>query len=220
MHPSILCSAGITTSRTVAQFRYRCTRIAPLNSGRARVHDPPLSLFGAAPRWRHRSIITSSDGPAVGQWAKSDVNGLAGWRPHRRLGRWIPMCAGCGTPRAAALSISPTRRRLFCTAHDGSCNVFVPHATAGVAIIETGAGSDEDLVDTLVWLLPRDLSLPARARVLRSRAPTTCYRLCAVGDGAGLGPAPGTLAKHRSGSTQPGQSAVKRHEKRTKTRCA
>ncbi|AMC42772.1 hypothetical protein ROJ27_02686 [Mycobacterium tuberculosis variant bovis] len=47
--------------------------------------------------------------------------------------------------------------RAFCTAHDdGLCNVFVPHATAGVAIIETGAGSDEDLVDTLVRLLPRD----------------------------------------------------------------
>jgi secondary thiamine-phosphate synthase enzyme len=34
--------------------------------------------------------------------------------------------------------------------------VFVPHATAGVAIIETGSGSDDDLVDTLERLLPRD----------------------------------------------------------------
>ena len=47
--------------------------------------------------------------------------------------------------------------RKFCAAHeDGLCNVFVPHATAGVAIIETGAGSDDDLVDTLENLLPRD----------------------------------------------------------------
>jgi secondary thiamine-phosphate synthase enzyme len=47
--------------------------------------------------------------------------------------------------------------RSFCAAKgDGLCNVFVPHATAGVAIIETGAGSDEDLVDTLERLLPRD----------------------------------------------------------------
>ncbi|WP_123029301.1 secondary thiamine-phosphate synthase enzyme YjbQ [Mycolicibacterium stellerae] len=47
--------------------------------------------------------------------------------------------------------------REFCAAHrDGLCNVFVPHATAGVAIIETGAGSDDDLVDTLETLLPRD----------------------------------------------------------------
>lgn len=47
--------------------------------------------------------------------------------------------------------------RSFCAARaDGLCNVFVPHATAGVAIIETGAGSDDDLVDTLERLLPRD----------------------------------------------------------------
>ena len=47
--------------------------------------------------------------------------------------------------------------RAFCSAHqDGLCNVFVPHATAGVAIIETGAGSDDDLLDTLERLLPRD----------------------------------------------------------------
>lgn len=47
--------------------------------------------------------------------------------------------------------------RSFCSSRaDGLCNVFVPHATAGVAIIETGAGSDDDLVDTLERLLPRD----------------------------------------------------------------
>ncbi|WP_026924721.1 secondary thiamine-phosphate synthase enzyme YjbQ [Glycomyces arizonensis] len=41
-------------------------------------------------------------------------------------------------------------------ARDGLLNVFVPHATAGVAIIETGAGSDDDLLDALGDLLPRD----------------------------------------------------------------
>jgi secondary thiamine-phosphate synthase enzyme len=47
--------------------------------------------------------------------------------------------------------------RDFCASQqDGLCNVFVPHATAGVAIIETGAGSDDDLVDALERLLPRD----------------------------------------------------------------
>ena len=47
--------------------------------------------------------------------------------------------------------------RAFCGGRsDGLCNVFVPHATAGVAIIETGAGSDDDLVETLERLLPRD----------------------------------------------------------------
>ena len=45
----------------------------------------------------------------------------------------------------------------FCAGRrDGLCHVFVPHATAGIAILETGAGSDDDLVDVLERLLPRD----------------------------------------------------------------
>lgn len=39
---------------------------------------------------------------------------------------------------------------------DGLVSVFVPHATAGVAIIETGAGSDDDLLTALDDLLPAD----------------------------------------------------------------
>jgi thiamine phosphate synthase YjbQ (UPF0047 family) len=39
---------------------------------------------------------------------------------------------------------------------DGLLNVFVPHATAGVAILETGAGSDDDLLAALHDLLPAD----------------------------------------------------------------
>src|ERR1700731_1805979 len=47
--------------------------------------------------------------------------------------------------------------RAFCFPRgDGLCNVFIPHATAGVAIIETGAGSEGNLVETLERLLPRD----------------------------------------------------------------
>ena len=38
----------------------------------------------------------------------------------------------------------------------GLLNVFVPHATAGVAILETGAGSDDDLLVAIDELLPRD----------------------------------------------------------------
>jgi secondary thiamine-phosphate synthase enzyme len=34
--------------------------------------------------------------------------------------------------------------------------VFVPHATAGIAILETGAGSDDDLLAALADLLPAD----------------------------------------------------------------
>lgn len=39
---------------------------------------------------------------------------------------------------------------------DGILQVFVPHATAGVAILETGAGSDDDLLAALGDLLPAD----------------------------------------------------------------
>jgi secondary thiamine-phosphate synthase enzyme len=39
---------------------------------------------------------------------------------------------------------------------DGLLHVFVPHATAGIAILETGAGSDDDLLATLEDLLPAD----------------------------------------------------------------
>ncbi len=39
---------------------------------------------------------------------------------------------------------------------DGLLNVFVPHATAGVVVVELGAGSDEDVLAALDALLPRD----------------------------------------------------------------
>jgi secondary thiamine-phosphate synthase enzyme len=39
---------------------------------------------------------------------------------------------------------------------DGLLNVFVPHATAGLVVVELGAGSDADLVAALDRLLPRD----------------------------------------------------------------
>jgi secondary thiamine-phosphate synthase enzyme len=39
---------------------------------------------------------------------------------------------------------------------DGLLHVFVPHATAGLAIIETGAGSDDDLLTAIDDLLPAE----------------------------------------------------------------
>ena len=45
----------------------------------------------------------------------------------------------------------------FCSSMgDGLLNVFVPHATAGVALFELGAGSETDVEETLERLLPRD----------------------------------------------------------------
>ncbi|MGH2710100.1 MAG: secondary thiamine-phosphate synthase enzyme YjbQ [Actinomycetota bacterium] len=38
---------------------------------------------------------------------------------------------------------------------DGLVSVFVPHATAGLAVMETGAGSEGDLEDAIERLLPR-----------------------------------------------------------------
>jgi secondary thiamine-phosphate synthase enzyme len=45
----------------------------------------------------------------------------------------------------------------FCAGRgDGLVHVFAPHATAGLALLELGSGSDEDLDDLLARLLPRD----------------------------------------------------------------
>jgi secondary thiamine-phosphate synthase enzyme len=45
----------------------------------------------------------------------------------------------------------------FCAGRgDGLVSVFVPHATAGVALVETGSGTEDDLADALARLLPRE----------------------------------------------------------------
>ena len=45
----------------------------------------------------------------------------------------------------------------FCAGRgDGLLHLFVPHATAGLAVLETGAGSDDDLLAALADLLPAD----------------------------------------------------------------
>jgi secondary thiamine-phosphate synthase enzyme len=54
------------------------------------------------------------------------------------------------------IDITEHVERFVPPAADGLVNVFVPHATAGVAVIETGSGSEPDLEDALERLLPRD----------------------------------------------------------------
>jgi secondary thiamine-phosphate synthase enzyme len=45
----------------------------------------------------------------------------------------------------------------FCLGRgDGLCSVFVPHATAGAAVMELGSGSEADLSAVLDRILPRD----------------------------------------------------------------
>lgn len=47
----------------------------------------------------------------------------------------------------------------FCAQRgEGLLSVFVPHATAGLALIETGSGSEADLADLLERILPPDLA--------------------------------------------------------------
>jgi secondary thiamine-phosphate synthase enzyme len=59
------------------------------------------------------------------------------------------------TSRERIVDITAELRR-FCSGHgDGLVNVFVPHATAGLALMETGSGSEGDLLATLERLLPR-----------------------------------------------------------------
>jgi secondary thiamine-phosphate synthase enzyme len=62
-----------------------------------------------------------------------------------------------GTGRRAGLfDLTSECERFVAGEGDGLLNVFVPHATAGVVVMELGAGSEEDLLATLERLLPRD----------------------------------------------------------------
>lgn len=60
------------------------------------------------------------------------------------------------TSRRRIVDLTP-ELELFCSGlGDGLVNAFVPHATAGLALMETGSGSDADLLAALERLLPRD----------------------------------------------------------------
>jgi secondary thiamine-phosphate synthase enzyme len=52
--------------------------------------------------------------------------------------------------------LTPECSRFVADEDSGLLSVFVPHATAGIAILETGAGSDEDLLAAIDSVLPRD----------------------------------------------------------------
>lgn len=61
--------------------------------------------------------------------------------------------------RRGVFDISGEVARFVVGRGDGLVSVFVPHATAGLAILETGAGSDADFVDLIDRLVPRDDNL-------------------------------------------------------------
>lgn len=68
--------------------------------------------------------------------------------------------------RTTEITVDTSRRRIadlteeaesFCSSEgDGLLNVFAPHATAGIAVIELGSGTEGDLADALERVLPRD----------------------------------------------------------------
>ncbi|MGY0006413.1 YjbQ family protein [Micromonospora sp. I033] len=58
--------------------------------------------------------------------------------------------------RPTVRDITSEAERFVAGQGDGLLHVFVPHATAGLAIIETGSGSDDDLLRALDDLLPTD----------------------------------------------------------------
>jgi secondary thiamine-phosphate synthase enzyme len=58
--------------------------------------------------------------------------------------------------REVVLDLTRDCAEFASTRGDGLLQLFVPHATAGIAIIETGAGSDDDLLSALGDLLPAD----------------------------------------------------------------
>ena len=58
--------------------------------------------------------------------------------------------------RPGVFDITPECERFVAGQGDGLLNVFVPHATAGVLILELGSGTETDVMATLERLLPRD----------------------------------------------------------------
>jgi secondary thiamine-phosphate synthase enzyme len=65
-----------------------------------------------------------------------------------------------GTGRSpAVVDITDDISRFVASFDDGLLSVFVPHATAGVAVIEVGSGSEADLLTSIDDLLPPDATL-------------------------------------------------------------
>ena len=60
------------------------------------------------------------------------------------------------TSRSQVLDVTDDAMAFLEAEDEGLLSVFAPHATCGVAIMETGSGSEPDLVAALERLLPRD----------------------------------------------------------------
>lgn len=60
------------------------------------------------------------------------------------------------TSRRRIVDLTPELGRFCADLGDGLVNAFVPHATAGLALMEVGSGSEADLLLALERILPRD----------------------------------------------------------------
>lgn len=58
--------------------------------------------------------------------------------------------------RRGVFDLTPACERFVAGEGDGLLVAFVPHATAGLLVMELGAGSEEDLLATIERILPRD----------------------------------------------------------------
>ena len=60
------------------------------------------------------------------------------------------------TSRSELTDLTDRASRFCLDRGDGLLSVFAPHATAGLALMELGSGSEADLVELIARLLPRD----------------------------------------------------------------
>lgn len=60
------------------------------------------------------------------------------------------------TGRGFARDVTGEVESFVAGCQEGLCHLFLPHATAGLALIETGSGSEDDLADAVARLLPSD----------------------------------------------------------------
>jgi secondary thiamine-phosphate synthase enzyme len=94
--------------------------------------------------------------PACGERRRHQPRG-----PVRRYAHWVKteeLRVTTGRQRGFH-DLTPSCERFVTDAAgggDGLLSIFVPHATAGLVILELGAGSDDDALRTLDRLLPRD----------------------------------------------------------------
>jgi len=58
--------------------------------------------------------------------------------------------------RRGVFDLTEACERFVARERDGLLNIFLPHATAGLVVMELGAGSEQDLLESLDSLLPRD----------------------------------------------------------------